>query len=201
MIQQIKSRLKNKGYEILQRKGLVPAAILLPLMYTDMELSILFTKRSQQVKHHKGEISFPGGMLDKSDKDFLGCALRECEEEVGIKEQDVQILGQLDDFKTVATHFIVTPFVGFVPHPYPFRINSREIDEVFIAPISYLLDKKNYESKRMDGPDGQAFFLDYFYYKDHVIWGATGYILKKFLHLAFDFDPNPGQVDPHELLD
>ncbi|HEO65989.1 MAG TPA: CoA pyrophosphatase [Spirochaetes bacterium] len=202
MIKKIESILKDRPNKSYPPSDLVPAAVLIPLLYIDDALHILFTKRSQQVEHHKGEISFPGGTLDDTDSSLLGCALRECHEEIGLLPEDTHIIGLLDDFRTVVTHFVVTPFVGHIPHPYPFQVSAYEIDELIFIPISSLLDPSNYARKDKMGADGHLYHLDYFYYQEHTIWGATGFILKQFLELVYQFSPEqPTLHNPHRLID
>lgn len=158
------------------------AAVLIPLFKKDGEYHILFTKRTEKVEHHKGQISFPGGRQDKNDPHLLATALREAEEEMGIAPQDVEILGELDDFCTASTDFCISPFVALIPYPYPFQVNPHEIAEVIEAPLSAL---------RLESQMHQEIFLRegelvpvYFYeYQNYTIWGATARILKEFLDL------------------
>ncbi len=202
MIKKIESILKGRLNKSYPPNDLVPAAVLIPLLYIDESLNILFTKRSQEVEHHKGEISFPGGTLDDTDSSLLDCALRECHEEIGLHPEDIQIIGLLDDFRTIVTHFVVTPYVGHIPYPYPFQISAYEIDELIIIPIHSLLDPSNYARKDKMGADEHSYHLDYFYYQEHTIWGATGFILKQFLELVYQFNPEQSTLhDPHCLID
>ena len=110
--------LDARPRRVLPPEGMTIAAVLVPLFSVEGKRHVLLTKRSQAVEHHKGEISFPGGKLDPDDADLLSCALRETDEEVGIKPSDVRIIGELDDFYTVATRYVVAPFVGVIPYPY-----------------------------------------------------------------------------------
>ena len=103
------------------------AAVLVPLFNHKEEYKILFTKRTNRVEEHKGQISFPGGSVDLEDSSFEETALREAYEEVGLLREDVKVLGRTDDSLTLASNFIIHPIVGFVPYPYPFKINSREV--------------------------------------------------------------------------
>ncbi len=202
MIKKIESILKDRPCKTHPPSDLVPAAVLMPLLYIDEALHILFTKRSQEVEHHKGEISFPGGTLDDNDSSLLDCALRESHEEIGLRPEDTQIIGLLDDFRTVVTHFVVTPFVGRIPYPYPFQVSEYEISELIFIPISSLLDPSNHAKKDKTGGDGRLYHLDYFYYQEHTIWGATGFILKQFLELVYQFNlTEPTLYNPHSLQD
>ena len=133
------------------------------------------------MKHHKGQISFPGGAFDNEDGDLRRTALRETYEEIGLKEKDVRIIGTLDDIVT-STKFVVTPFVGFLNYPYPFRLSQREIDELIEVPLSFLFDPECFsERERVEGGLKEVIFN--YQYGKHAIWGATARILKQFLGL------------------
>ncbi len=161
--------------------GLTEAAVLIPIFCKDKEHHILFTQRSHQVPHHKGQVSFPGGARSQADSSLLATALRESWEEIGLEAKDVEILGELDDYATTSG-FNVSPFVGFIPHPYEFRLNPYEIDDVFSVPVSVLLRKAN--GKQEQYTFGNQFFVNYSYeYEGRVIWGATARILQQLLEI------------------
>ena len=157
------------------------AAVLLPLFRNAVDYSVIFTKRTDTLKHHKGQVSFPGGTFEPADGDLLTTALRESYEEVGIQPRDVTILGRLDDLSTFSTNFTISPFVGLIPHPYEFRPNPIEVAVVFDVRLSVLADPAvghSYVRTRDDG----ATLVDYEYHVGgHVIWGATARILRHFL--------------------
>lgn len=159
------------------------AAVLLPLFQGTTDYHLVFTKRTDTVKHHKGQISFPGGSFEPADGDLLTTALRESYEEVGIQPDHVSILGRLDDLDTFSTNFTISPFVGLIPYPYPFRPNLLEVAMVFDVPVSVLADPtvgRRYVRARDDG----ATIEDYEFHIDgHVIWGATARIVRHFLAL------------------
>ncbi len=156
------------------------AAVLLPVYYTDGEYHILFIKRTQKVKKHRGEISFPGGAFEKRDGTLLNTALRETAEEIGLASEEVEILGELDDVVSVKTKYVISPFVAFIPWPYPFQVDGKETEEIIEAPISVLLD---HGYSRQELRDGKA-VTSYFYpYQGRTIWGATAKILYQFLDI------------------
>lgn len=160
---------------------LTEAGVLIPIFCKDKEYHILFTQRSHQVPHHKGQVSFPGGARSKADSSLLDTALRESWEEIGLEATDVEILGELDDYATTSG-FNISPFVGFIPHPYEFRLNPYEIDDVFSVPVSVLLRKAN--GKQEQYTFGNQFFVSYSYeYEGRVIWGATAQILQQLLEI------------------
>ena len=113
-------------------------------------------------------------------------ALREAEEEMGIAPKDVQILGELDDFCTASSDFCISPFVGLIPYPYPFRVNPHEIAEVIEAPLS-VLRQENQMRQEIFLRDGEPFPVYFYEYQDYTIWGATARILKEFLDLLSCF--------------
>jgi 8-oxo-dGTP pyrophosphatase MutT (NUDIX family) len=160
------------------------AAVLLPLFKNATDYHLVFTKRTDTLTHHKGQVSFPGGSFEPTDGDLLSTALRESYEEVGLRPQDVSILGRLDDLSTFSTSFTISPFVGLIPYPYPFRPNPIEVAIVFDAPVSVLADPsvgRRYIRARDDG----ATIEDYeFHVNGHVIWGATARIIHRFLEVV-----------------
>lgn len=172
------SRIKNS----LQDQRLKRAAVLIPLFKKDGEYHILFTKRTEKVEHHKGQVSFPGGRQDKKDPNLLATALREAEEEMGIVPKDVKILGELDDFCTASTDFCISPFVALIPYPYPFQVNPHEIAEVIEAPLSALRQESQMRQE-IFLRDGEPFPVYFYEYQSYTIWGATARILKEFLDL------------------
>ena len=180
-IDQLKKKLTSRERKVIDHPPLSHAAVLLPLYQREGQCHLLFTKRSDQVKYHKGEISFPGGMVDEEDRELIQTALREAREEIGLNEEDVEIIGLLDDIVTV-TQFIVTPIVGFFPYPYPFQINQIDIDELIEVPLSFLLKKDSF-SEREIFRMGRSEWVYAYQYGNHVIWGATARMLKQFLDL------------------
>jgi 8-oxo-dGTP pyrophosphatase MutT (NUDIX family) len=157
------------------------AAVLLPLFQSGTDYHLVFTKRTDTLKHHKGQISFPGGSFEPADGNLLTTALRESYEEVGIQPDQVSILGRLDDLATFSTNFTISPFVGFIPYPYPFRPNPLEVALVFDVPLSILADPTVGRSYVRGRDDGET-IVDYEFHIDgHVIWGATARLVRHLL--------------------
>jgi 8-oxo-dGTP pyrophosphatase MutT (NUDIX family) len=177
------SELRTRGKKSLSPDGVVTAAVLVPLFSQQGQMKVLLTRRSQLVEHHKGEISFPGGKLDDSDPSLLSCALRETSEEIGVHPSDVEILGELDDFYTVATGFLVVPFVGIIPYPYDFRTSPREIDELLGIPLEVFLDPHRRKETIMEFNRLPVTVVSYLW-ENHVIWGATARILSHFADIV-----------------
>jgi 8-oxo-dGTP pyrophosphatase MutT (NUDIX family) len=168
-------------------KDFKASAVLAPLFTKNSEDYLLFTVRNEKVRHHKGEICFPGGVFDPSDHDLLRTALRECEEELGIQKKDIEILGELDDLIT-PTMYRISPYVGRIPHPYPFEVNPREIAELFEVPLSHFLNEKNLKLKRVEY-FGEKVEIPFYEWKHHNIWGATARVVKQLVELINPLGP------------
>lgn len=161
---------------------LVPAAVLVPIVDRAGDPYVLFTKRTDRVGHHKGQISFPGGVIDPGDRDALDAALRECEEEIALPRAAVEPLGTLDDSETVATHFVITPIVGVVWSPVAWQPDGHEIERVIEIPFERLAAEggSRVEHWERDGVTRPVHFFDY---EGDTVWGATARILVHFLEL------------------
>ena len=180
-IEELRHILQTRKRVVIENPPFARAAVLVPLFKKGEDCHIIFTKRSDNVRYHKGEISFPGGVFDEKDLELQRTALRETFEEVGLKESDVQIIGVLDDIITV-TQFIVTPFVGSFSYPYSFKLSSIEIAELIEVPLSALLDEGCFSEREIVRGTGKEVVYAY-QYENHTIWGATARILKQFLDL------------------
>ena len=183
MKEEIRRILSQRERTIINDPRFYPAGVLVLLYEKEGEYHVVFTKRTSNVEHHKGEISFPGGAFDKEDKTVEFTALRETYEEVGVRMQDVEVLGKLDDMVT-RSNFAVTPLVGVMPYPYSFKVNEIEVAELLEVPLSHLLDKKNLILETRVFNDVTHVMQSY-QYKDHVIFGATAMMLRQFLDLVF----------------
>ncbi|MCD5413214.1 MAG: CoA pyrophosphatase [Dehalococcoidia bacterium] len=184
MKERIKQTLRGREKKRISDPVLISSAVLVPVYEKAGEYYVLFTRRTERVEYHKGQISFPGGRKDEGDRDLLATALREGFEEIGLRPEAVEILGELDDESTISTRFVVSPFVGLIPYPYDFEINRGEVEELVEVPLAALRDKANFREEVVT--DGGRTFMAYSYhYGDEVIWGATARILKQFLHLVY----------------
>ncbi len=156
-------------------KNLRPASVLVPVIRRGAELNVLLTRRSEAMRSHKGQISFPGGRREDSDGSAAAAALREAEEEVGLPPFAVEVVGYLDDYPTV-TGYRVTPVVGIVAEMVEARPCAHEVAEVFEVPLPFLLDLKNFERKLFSskGVNVPYFELNHGSYR---IWGATAGML------------------------
>ena len=178
----IQRLLKTRPGRELTVPGRRLAAVLLPLYRHNGDYGVVFTRRSETVPHHRGQMSFPGGGYETRDGTLRQTALRESQEEIGLQTAHVRLLGQLDDLLTSNSNYLVRPFVGTIPYPYPFIVDRRETDAIVEVPLRFLRQHNPRQEERRDfgGREVRSVFFEY---QDHVIWGTTGKILKQFLDL------------------
>lgn len=155
------------------------AAVLIPLYVKDRELHTLFTVRTEDVAHHKGQISFPGGAKEPRDQTLWHTATRETEEEIGVPAASVKLLGALPHMVTV-TNFDVTPFAGAIPYPVGFQPHPGEVASILEVPIAYLL-RPECEETRVVKWKGREVPTRVYHFQGHAIWGVTAHILGEFL--------------------
>lgn len=179
LVTMTRQRLAARERRVVPRGPLVQAAVLVPIVDRG-EPYLVFAKRSEQVGHHKGQISFPGGTRDPGDASLLEAALRECEEEIALPRGAVETLGALDDTETVATQFVITPFVGVVREPVIWQPDGREIEKVIEVPLAALADPRNFREEHWErnGVRRPVYFYDW---GGEPIWGATARIVKHYL--------------------
>ncbi len=184
----IQKRLEKRKSFVLNHPGFNHSAVLIPICSENGILNFILTKRTDTLKHHKGEISFPGGRQDEMDKDLTATALRETEEEIGVKSEYVEILGRLDDLFTI-TRYIITPFVGIIHENIEYHSNTTEVAELLHIPLELFLTEDKFCEKNMVR-NGTNYPLYYYYWNNYEIWGATAYIINQFIELIFDFQPS-----------
>jgi len=183
MYEAIQQRLRNYSKKKQTASHLRPASVLVPLFKKDGEILILFTRRTDHVEHHKGQISFPGGMRDPADPDSVSTAIRETWEEVGIEPASIQIIGELDDHPTVSG-FNITPFVGRISDPFTTRICEEQLSELFSVPLSFFLEESNCRQEFLLDSDGHKREFYVFQYGEYRIWGATAAIIYNFIKIV-----------------
>ena len=183
-LEEVRRRLGLYRPQRIQPGGRATAGVLLLLYDANGETHLLFTKRTELVEYHKGEICFPGGRREPVDDDLFATAVRETFEEVGISPAHVERVGQLDDIVSRGSNFVISPFVGFLTTavPYHFSHARHEVDEILEIALAHLLDETNggLEIRHLDGQDVETPF---YRFHEHVIWGATARILAQFLSL------------------
>jgi 8-oxo-dGTP pyrophosphatase MutT (NUDIX family) len=181
--EQVRARIARRARRTLDDPALICAAVLIPLLFKEGEWHVLVTQRTQNVEHHRGQISFPGGACEPADADLKATALRETFEEIGVSPERVEVLGALDDLATVSS-FVVTPYVGVIPHPFAYRLNPQEVEAVVEVPLSFLGDPANSRTEQREHL-GHVFDVLFWDYGPFTIWGATARMLKDFLALVF----------------
>lgn len=152
-----------------------PAAVLVPVVARTDALSVLLTRRTDHLHHHPGQISFPGGRVEKADTSPVMTALRETEEEIGLEPDRVELLGELPEYFT-GTGFRITPVVGLVHPPFELQLDTFEVAEAFEVPLAHFLDPANHQRHRTEY---KGRWREYYAmpYGDYFVWGATAGIL------------------------
>ena len=161
-----------------------PAAVLVPLYVRERELWTLFTKRSEAVESHKGQIAYPGGMEALDDASPWETAIRETEEEIGVPRKAILRIGALPEVTTF-TGFRIRPFVGAIPYPFDFRHDPREVESVIEMPIRVLMGPTLVEERAVTWK-GRSIPTPVYHVKGHVIWGATAFLLSSLLEALVD---------------
>lgn len=165
------------------RDDLICAAVLMPLARLAEQWHLVFTRRTDTVGNHKGQVSFPGGACDENET-AEATALREAHEEIGIRSEDIHILGRLNDFITI-TSYVVTPVVCVIPWPYDFKLSLSEVKRVFTIPLTWLAHRENWREKKITNPKEPRQFplVVYQAYQGEVLWGASARMTLEFLHV------------------
>ena len=171
----IEAALSDRPRRVVEREGLIPAAVLL-LLTNRGGARVVFAKRTERVAHHKGQFSFPGGIVETWDGSRLETALREAKEEIGLPASAVEVLGTLDDTETRATQFVITPFVGLIRDPVSYIPDGKEIERVLEIPLEALLEPTNFRVEMWER-NGEVQPVYFYEYEGESIWGATARIL------------------------
>ena len=208
MLKKIEENLNNKESTWLDQLSLkqsdpksdLPKAAVLIALTDEENPEVIYTLRSNKVSSHQGEVSFPGGMQEESDPSLIMTALRESEEEIGLPQNCVKILGSLD---TMVSRFniSVTPFVGVIPGDVELNTSSEEIEACFKVPLSFLLKDKRYRNDEVNR-NGETFYMPAYKYSSYVIWGLTAMITVNFLNRALDAKIDmslPSKIEGEEL--
>ena len=188
-VEQLRTRLAQQPPELIAHDdynhllalagfGAAKAAVLLPVILRGSfqgDSTLLFTRRTDTLEHHRGQISFPGGTAEEGDESLFATALRETEEEVGLLREHVTVIGRLDTYVT-GTGFEITPIVGIVKAPFPLAIDPFEVAEVFEVPLSFILDPNNHRRTTRDFEHRTRIFF-VLPFENRNIWGATAGML------------------------
>lgn len=175
--------LKSSTHSYLHHNQLKAAAVLIAIIDDGKQLNVLFTKRALHLRHHAGQISFPGGKTELYDASLIETAIREAKEEIGLSPNVVKVVGQLHPYQTISG-FIVTPIVAFVPKDQIFTKDENEVSEIFQVPLKHFLQPKNQHTITVQ-VKGVSQLINFMPYKQYNIWGATASMLKDLaLHLT-----------------
>ena len=184
MIEEIKYKLNSNNSE--KPSGRPQASVLIAILNYGKFIGspeLIYTQRSSHLSTHSGEVSFPGGKAEKTDLNLFGTALRESNEEMGLKSEDVTELGKLDYL--ISRHKVeVNPFVASIDQPQTFKPNE-EIQEIFTVPLDFLLDPNNIQRERIER-QGDVWQVPTWNIKNQKIWGLTAMITVNFLNVCFD---------------
>jgi 8-oxo-dGTP pyrophosphatase MutT (NUDIX family) len=163
------------------------AAVLIPLAWSNEAWQLVFTRRTETVEHHKGQVSFPGGGCEVGESTPEATALRESKEEIGLVPEDVRLLGRMNEVYTI-TRYQVTPIVGVIPWPYPFRLEPAEVARVFTIPLLWLADPVNWEEQHVTPPGLSRSIpvVRYHSYDGEILWGASARITQDFLKTVME---------------
>jgi len=159
------------------------AAVLVPLMPREGELRVLYTRRSDRLSSHRGQVAFPGGRFDPRDPHLLAAALRETHEEVGIEPHSVEVLGSFEGREARVSEIYVTPFVGIVRGPVDLRPDPKEVADIFEVPLEALHDRR-YRGEYQWSNNGSASHYPAIFYGGQTIWGLTYYLTMRFLEIG-----------------
>jgi len=182
--EEVRSRLREEcppdDDRVPLRADAAPAAVLIALVSSPEGPQVILTRRNERLSNHPGEISFPGGRVEPEDEGPVGAALREASEEIGLPTDRVEVLGCLPPYRTVS-NFRVRPVVGWVEPPLEFVLDEREVAEVVLVPLSYVLDSANHQRDALVR-NGKARSFYVLPYPGHRIWGATAGMLVILAH-------------------
>ncbi|MDA7592793.1 CoA pyrophosphatase [Rhodobacteraceae bacterium] len=165
----------NQDLASSQKLKFLEASILIPVLTFKEDLEILLTKRSINLRNHPGQIAFPGGKKEECDSNPMETALREAEEEIGLKTSHVEVISSLPTHKT-ATGFTIKPYIGLVEKPFKKTLQWGEVDEVFTIPVGHILNRKNFsiQTRKWNGIERRYYIVPF---GPYYIWGATARIL------------------------
>lgn len=171
------------------------AAVLVPLYVRSGRVHVVLTRRTDTVRHHRGQVSFPGGGWEEGDPHLRATALREAHEEIGLRPRDVEVLGVLDDMPTAVSGYVIRPFVGRIPADYGFVPQAREVARVFTPPLDVFADP-DLRREEIWERDGVRFPVTFFDVDGETVWGATARLMLCLLDVLEGRDSPPVRIPP-----
>ncbi len=185
----VKKAFPLRNYKLDNFSKRIPSAVIIPIFEKNSEPFLLFIRKTEDNSPHSGQVSFPGGCKEESDKSILDTALREFEEETGIKKEMIQVIGSIEPVPTRSTPFIIFPFIGIIKNKFSVSPDKREVAKIFFVPFKFLL--KEYPFKHVNyNYKGLIFRTPLIEYEGEIIWGATARILEIFLEGIKSIDNN-----------
>jgi 8-oxo-dGTP pyrophosphatase MutT (NUDIX family) len=162
------------------------AGVLVPLLQEEGICKVLFTQRTHQVEHHKGQISFPGGGVEREDASIEETVLRETYEEIGLSEKNIELLGRIDDALTVASNYVIHPVVGWIISLDDLAINPAEVTRIITAPLAFFHRCRSEKRRYSVAYEGVTYETAAFEYGEHLIWGATARMMENLMEIVAD---------------
>ena len=184
-------RIDTESYLLSTSTDVRTSAVMIVLFPEEEVLKMVLIKRPSYDGVHSGQISFPGGKSEETDSDYVYTALRETEEEVGIRADKIQLLGSLSRIYIPPSNFLVYPYVGYCAHPPSFRLDQKEVEKIILPPVDILLNDEIIKqgSFKAGGPNGWQINAPYFEVENERIWGATAAILSELKELLLTIKP------------
>lgn len=161
-----------------------PAAVLIGIIERPFQTSVLLTERPKSMSTHAGQVAFPGGKVEKSDKNTSTAALREASEEVGVVPSSVSLIAQLGDYVT-GTKFRITPILGTLPSDFVAKPDAKEVESVFEVPLEFLMNPRNHHKKQAMYLGKQRHYFE-MPYKQYRIWGVTAGIIRSLYETLYE---------------
>jgi len=168
------------------------AGVLIPLFKEAGVCKVLFIERTRHVTHHKGQIAFPGGRVEEGDGGIEDTVLREVDEEIGVSRDDVDLLGPVDDARTLTSNYLVHPLVGQVPYPYDFTIDPGEVERIHTVPLAVFHPREHRYRRDSVNIEGVTYNATAYEYEALLIWGATARIIENFMDIVGEALPLEG---------
>lgn len=192
MIDRLRQKLAGYQPKILS-VSYPEAAILVPVTHSP-EPEIILTQRARGMSTHSGQVAFPGGMREPSDPTLLHTALRESEEEIGLKREQVEVISPLS--QVVSLHgILVSPFAAVIPEDCIFVPEEKELDAIFRVPVSFFLEDRRQRTDAIT-VDGMQLHIPCFQWQSYQIWGLSAAVLVDFLNVAYDAGIDMTRPDP-----